>query len=304
MGREGTAPRTSAAMASKRAQINLKRSERRRNLAARLELAQRDAGTLRGEEQMAKRTKPTRAPYLLEAKEESEASEENDLEPSAGAADAEPDAVEEAANLEPGEEDAEHRRQGEQIDSSEEGEDASTWMERGRVNKAAASSRRGSPRQAVRLRSAGELRRKSSKISLQEPPWRSASSQGFEEGPLAGVRDVVPRWKVEEKLQRNERGGQDQQHSDILLGKVATQLLRWGRSDLRGEGGAIKSIKLSGWKPGAWVTVAELAETMGVRPELLSSDVLESTGSHGQRLLVQQRQGGLGPRVKACWAER
>jgi hypothetical protein len=155
----------------------------------------------------------------------------------------------------------------------------------------------------VRLRSAGELRRKSSKISLQEPPWRSASSQGFEEGPLAGVRDVVPRWKVEEKLQR-ERGGQNQQHSDVLLGKVATQLLRWGRSDLRGEGGTIKSIKLSGWKPGAWVTVEELAETMGVRPEQLSADVLESKGSHGQRLLVQERQGGLGPRVKACWAER
>ena len=85
---------------------------------------------------------------------------------------------------------------------------------------------------------------------------------------------------------------------------MATQLLRWGRSDLRGEGGAIKSIKLSGWKPGAWVTVAELAETMGVRPELLSADVLESSGSHGPRLLVQERQGGLGPRVKACWTER
>jgi hypothetical protein len=286
-------------MASKRAHINAKRSERRRNLAERLELARRDAGTLRGEEQSAKRTKPTRAPYLLEAKEESE----SDLEPSAGAADAEPDAVEEAANLEHGEEGAEHRRQDEQIDSSEEGEDASTWMERGRVDKMSASSRRGSPRQAVRLRSAGELRRKSSKISLQEPPWRSASSQGFEEGPLAGVRDVVPRWKVEEKLQR-ERGGQNQQHSDVLLGKVATQLLRWGRSDLRGEGGTIKSIKLSGWKPGAWVTVEELAETMGVRPEQLSADVLETKGSHGQRLLVQERQGGLGPRVKACWAER
>ena len=210
--------------------------------------------------------------------------------------------------MEPGEKDAEHRRQDEQIDSSGEGEDASTWMERGRVDKMSASSRRGSPRQAarqaVRLRSAGELRRKSSKISLQEPPWRSASSQGFEEGPLAGVRDVVPRWKVEEKLQHDERGGQDQQHSDILSGKVATQLLRWGRSDLRGEGGTIKSIKLSGWKPGAWVTVEELAETMGVLPEQLSTDVLETCGKHGQRLLVQERQGGLGPQVKANWAER
>jgi hypothetical protein len=291
-------------MASKRAQINLKRSERRRNLAARLELAQRDAGTLRSEEQTAKRTKPTRAPYLLEAKEESEASEEKDLEPSPGEAGAEPEAVEETANSEPGAEDTEHKHQGEQIDSSGEDESASTWMERGRVDKVAASSRRGSPRKAVRLRSADELRRKSSKISLHEPPWRSASSQGFDEGPLAGVRDVVPRWKVEEKLQRNERGGQDKQHSTILLGKVATQLLRWGRSDLRGDGGAIKSIKLSGWKPGAWVTVAELAETMGVRPELLSADVLESSGSHGPRLLVQERQGGLGPRVKACWTER
>ena len=208
-------------------------------------------------------------------------------------ASAEPDGDEEVAYLEPGEKDDEHRHR-----------DASTWMERGRVNKVATSSRCGSPRRAVRLRSADELRRKASKTSVQEPPWRSASSQGFDAGPLAGVRGVVPRWEVEEQLQRDERGGQNQQHCDILLGKVATQLLRWGRSDLRGKGGAIKSLKLSGWKPGAWVTVAELAETMGVRPELLSADVLETSGSHGQRLLVQERQGGLGPQVKACWAER
>ena len=290
-------------MASKRAHINAKRSERRRNLAERLELARRDADEWCGEEHSAKRTKPTRAPYLQEAKEESE----SDLEPSAGAADAEPGAVEEAANLEPGEKDAEHRRQDEQIDSSEEGEDASTWMERGRAAKMAASSRRGSPRQAVQLRSAVELRRKASKIKLEEPPWRSASSQGFEQGfedgPLAGVRDVVPRWKVEEKLQR-ERAGQNQPYSDVLLGKVATQLLRWGRSDLQAEGGTTKTIKLVGWKAGAWVTIEHLAETMGVLPKQLSKDVLETCGKHGQRLLVQERQGGLGPQVKANWAER
>ena len=38
-------------MASNRAQINFKRKERRRNLAARLELAQRDAGTVHSEEE-------------------------------------------------------------------------------------------------------------------------------------------------------------------------------------------------------------------------------------------------------------
>ena len=255
-------PRTSAAMASKRALINDQRSLRRRNLADRLDLAARDADAWGGEKHSAKRTKPTRAPYLQEAKEESE----SDLEPSAGAADAEPGAVEEAANLEPGEKDAEHRRQDEQIDSSEEGEDASTWMERGRAAKMAASSRR-------------------------------------EDGPLAGVRDVVPRWKVEEKLQR-ERAGQNQPYSDVLLGKVATQLLRWGRSDLQAEGGTTKTIKLVGWKAGAWVTIEHLAETMGVLPKQLSKDVLETCGKHGQRLLVQERQGGLGPQVKANWAER
>ena len=226
------------------------------------------------------------------------------MEPSPGEAGAEPEGAAETANSEPGAEDTGYKHQDEQIDSSGEEEDASTWMERGRVDKVAASKRRASPRKAVRLRSADESRRKSTKISLHEPPWRAASSQGFDEGPLAGGRDVVPRWKVEEKLQRSERGGQDKQHSTILLGKVATQLLRWGRSDIRGDGGAIKSIKLSGWKPGAWVTVAELAETMGVRPELLGADVLESSGRHGPRLLFQERQGELGPRVKACWTER
>ena len=177
-------------------------------------------------------------------------------------------------------------------------------MERGRVDKLAAGKRRASPRKAVRLRLADEARRKSTKISLHEAPWRAASSHGFDEGPLVGGRDVVPRWKTEEKLERSERGGHGKQHSTILLGKVATQLLRWGRSDIRGDGGAVKSVKLCGWKPGAWVTVAELADTMGVRPELLGADVLESSGSHGPRLLYQERQGDRGPRVKACWTER
>ena len=44
-------PRTSAAMASKRALLNAKRSLRRRNLAERLELARRDADTVHSEEE-------------------------------------------------------------------------------------------------------------------------------------------------------------------------------------------------------------------------------------------------------------
>ena len=302
--RVGAAPRSCTAMSSKRAHLNFKRSERRKNLAARLELAERDAGTLRNDEQTAKRTKPTRAPYLVEAKEEPEASEEKDDEPSPGEAVAFPEGGAETAGAEPGTEDTGYKYQGEQIDSSGDEEDASTWMERGRVDKLAAGKRRASPRKAVRLRSADEARRKSTKISLHEAPWRAASSHGFDEGPLVGGRDVVPRWKIEEKLERSERGGHGKQHSTILLGKVATQLLRWGRSDIRGDGGAVKSVKLCGWKPGAWVTVAELADTMGVRPELLGADVLDSSGSHGPRLLYQERQGDRGPRVKACWTER
>ena len=289
-------------MSSKRAQLNFKRNERRKNLAARLELAQKYADTLRGGQQTAKRTKPTRAPYL-EAKEESEDAEEKGSESVAGEAGAAaPEDGEEPANAEPSAGDI--GNQGEQIHSSGDEEDASTWMEKGRVDKMAAGKRRASPCKTVRLRSADEARRKTTKISLREPPWRAASSQGFGEGPLAGGRDVVPRWKVEEELQREERGAHDEQHNVILLGKVATQLLRWGRSDVRGDGGAIKSIKLCGWKPGAWVTVAELADTMGVRPELLGADVLESSGSHGPRLPYQERQGDRGPRVKACWTER
>ena len=44
-------PRSSAAMASKRAHLNAKRSLRRRNLAERLELARRDADTVLSEEE-------------------------------------------------------------------------------------------------------------------------------------------------------------------------------------------------------------------------------------------------------------
>ena len=273
MDREGAVPRTSAAMASKRAIINAKRSVRRRNLAERLELAARDADEWGGEEQSAKRTKPTRAPYLQKAKVESE----SDMEPSAGAAGSEPRAVDEAEDLEPDEKDAERRREDEQI-SSEEGEGASSWIEKGRAAK------------TVELRS-----HKACKIKREVPPWRSA--------PLAGVRDVVPRWKVEEKLQR-ERTGQNQPYNDVLLGKVATQLLRWGRSDLQAQGGTTKTLVLAGWKANEWVSVEHLAETMGVLPRQLSKDVLETCGKHGQRLLVQERQGGLGPQVKANWAER
>ena len=113
---------------------------------------------------------------------------------------------------------------------------------------------------------------------------------------------MVPRWRTEERLVRAERAKHVERPTDLLLGKVATQLLRWGRSDVRGQDG-IKSIKLPGWQADAWTPVSLVAEAMGVRADLLSAEVLQSVGSHGPRLQYREH-GEQGPEVKACWAGR
>jgi hypothetical protein len=291
-------------MASKHALINSKRRERRQNLAARLQLAERDAGTRQKEEPPARRSRPSLAPYLVETKPEPETSDEQEDEPSPAGAVAASAGGAEILDDEPGAGYAGDKSQGERIDSSEEEMDASAWMEKGRLSKLARDKRHASPHRAVRLRSADEARRRPAKSNYHEAPWRAASSRGFDDGPLDGGRDVVPRWKIEEKLERGERGGHGKQPSAVLLSKVATQLLRWGRSDIRGGGGAVRSIKLRGWTPGAWVAVSELAGAMGVRAEQLPADLLQSTGSHGPRVQYQERKGDREPRVKACWTDR
>jgi len=240
-----------SAMPMSRAIINAKRSERRRKLSARLALAEPSAGVPRSEEQAAKKVKPTRAAYLVEAKAEPETSEEH--------------------------------------------EDASAWLEKGRLSKMARGKSSECTRRPARLRTAEEASRARTKSKHQGAPWRSSGAGGLEGCPLDGGRDVVPRWKVEGELQRAQRGQRGCQPSATLLSKAAAQLLRWGRSDI------VKTIRLQGWTPGAWVAVTELAKAMGVRAEQLPAEVLQSMGGHGPRVEYQQREGGQEPLVRACW---
>jgi len=284
-----------------RASINAKRSERRRSLATRLELAEQDAGVPRSEEQPAKSTKPTLAPYLVEEKAEPESSEEHESEPSPVGASAAAEEPAETLEKEPG------AVQVEQIDSSEEGERPSAWLGKGRHNKMPRGGSSTSAHGPVRLRTAKEAGRARAKGKLQEAPWRSAGSSGSAGGHLAGGRGVAPRWKIEgelERAERGERGGRGKGPSSTLLSKAATQLLRWGRTDIRGAGSTIKTIKLQGWAPRAWFAVSELASALEVRAEQLCGEVLQSMGSHGPRVEYQERDGDQEPRVRACWAGR
>ena len=313
------------ASADHRARINAKRTQRRSNLAARLQLAERDAMQQR-EERAPKRTKPTIAPYLQQAAGEREASEpevsDQEGEEAVSRREAsEPEASDrEGALAAPSEVEEPERAErvahakawldkpDEQLaDSDEEPERAErvaharAWLdEPDEPDRSAAGKRRPEPRVPVVLCSAGEARHKVNKIHYERAPWRSSSSCGSE-GPLDGGRGVVPRWQTE-RLVRAEHTKHVEQPTDLLLGKVATQLLRWGRSDVRGPDG-IKTIKLRGWQADTWMPVSLVAEAMGVRADLLSAEVLQSMGSHGPRL-QHREHGEQGPEVKACWADR
>jgi hypothetical protein len=295
----------------------------RRNLCNRLSMAERDAARSHGhyEEQRSPRFRPTRAAYLdakTEPKSEPEASDKEGAT-SGGAAVVvavgarDPDGVPSrnrsrspVGRKSEDELDA-SAYMGEQVDSSDAEADArdelqrldgqragaSEWMERGRLAKEKRDLHQvGRQHHGVRLRSAEAGRRR-------EPPWRAAGSHGFDEGPLRGVRYVLPRWKVEAALEREE---QTQEPNTTLLSKVATQLLRWGRSDVDGVGG-IRSVQLPNWTPTAWYTIAELAAAMQVHVDQLPTELLLSEGRHGPRILYKESDG-LEALVKARWTGR
>ena len=80
--------------------------------------------------------------------------------------------------------------------------------------------------------------------------------------------------------------------------KIATQLLRWGRSDLGTHHGR-RTVCLEGWSPGKWYSVEELALAMGVLESDLPLEVLLSDGKHGPRVLHQQKGGRIW--IRARW---
>ena len=275
--------------------VNQKRNVRR-GLSDRLHLAVRDAQGASGsggralgheDEPAARRARPSRAPYLSSGGVKIEAKIE-ELEDSAEEAE-ERDGV--AEKVEPL--DVDH----ESSEPEPTGGGASSWMESGLRSKTRlGATDRGGRTQLVSAEEARRAKRGTSSGSVDPPPWRVASPGC---GPLAGGRGVVPRWKVEETLEtgpEEERAGPDKQ----LVSKVATQLLRWGRSDVACTGGRVRSVHLPGWAPDEWVSLPHLAEAMGVRPDELEG-ALQSVGRHGPRILFEEQAGPEGPRVKARW---
>ena len=147
-------------------------------------MAEQDAGVQKDEEQPAKRSKPTMAPYLVEEKEEPESSEELEGKPSPGGLSAAPKETAEALGKKPG------AIEGEQVDSSEEaaeiGKGEPSDRLRGRRQKEAPSGRSSTgSRGPICLRSAKEAGRAQAKSQFQEAPWRSAGASGSAHGPLA-----------------------------------------------------------------------------------------------------------------------
>ena len=275
----------------------------RRTLADRLHLALRDAQGGRSgqpeevksesEEPPTRRAKPSRARHLLVCKGEPEdvKSESEDVK-------SEPDEV--------------HEVHSESEDLEEEsrlpgtgGGGASGWIEAGRRRKQKeGSAGSGSRVRLVPATACKSAARRGAQGSAaggsSEPPWRERTG----EAPLAGGRDVLPRWRVENEMLEAERGGPaDEEPDRQLISKVGTQLLRWGRSDIACAGGRVRCLTLPGWLPDAWTDVQHLANTLQVRPELLEEVLQSSHGTRGPRILFEQNAGRGCLRVKARWTK-
>ena len=85
-----------------------------------------------------------------------------------------------------------------------------------------------------------------------------------------------------------------------LLSKAATQLLRWGRADVVGPAGLVRSVVLAGWAPatGKFVSshgISQLAELLDVDDQWLA-DALVSEGRHGPRAEL------VGTIARAMWS--
>ena len=134
--------------------------------------------------------------------------------------------------------------------------------------------------------------------SAERPPWRAAKEEHTAAG-LRGVKRVLPRWQVEQEIEREQcEAEQALSEEEHIHSKIATQLLRWGRSDLVTHHGR-RTVCLEGWSPSKWYSVEELALAMGVLESDLPLEVLLSDGKHGPRVLHQQQGGRIW--IKARW---
>ena len=282
----------------------------RRTLADRLHLALCDAQAGRlsqpedvkseTEEPATRRAKPSRAQHLLRSKTEPE-----DVKSELGDVKSEPED-------EPADEAYEVHSKSEAEDLEEAssepeagGGGAFGWIEAGRRRKqhegSAGSGSRVRLVPATACKSAARRgARRSAAGGSSEPPWRTHSGGG----PLAGGRDVLPRWRVEDEMLEMERGGAAAEEPDRqLISKVGTQLLRWGRSDIACVGGRVRCLTLPGWLPDAWTDVQHLANTMQVRPELLEEVLQSEHETRCPRILFEQNAVRGGLRVRARWTK-
>jgi hypothetical protein len=276
---------------------NQKRGLRRSNLEARLALARRDARGMEEEPPLGRsvspppeclltpepkvepevRGRPSRAAHLDEVKDEPK-SEGSDVDAS--------------------------RLMGEDVRSSSEEAKAkpkpssSSWLQAGLAKKEELRERGRGP---LRLRSVEPARRESSagpSSGLETPPWRREARDGSV-AALQGIKRVLPRWEVELAMAEEQRVPLTP--DEVVLSKICAQLLRWGRADIVANGGQKRSLRLDSWEPGKWYTAKQLARTMGVASESLTTDILRSEGSHGPRALSKNEGGEMF--FKARWTE-
>ena len=288
----------------------------RRTLTDRLHMALRDAQSGRmsqpedvrsePEEPATRRAKPSRAPHLVGVKDEPE-----DVKSELGDVKAELADVRSEEEDEPADEawevHSKSEAEGLEEESSEPevgGGGAFAWIESGLRRKQHEDAAGGVRVRLVPATACKSAARRGSSSSAAggsaEPPWRSRSGPG----PLAGGRDVLPRWRVEDDLLEMERGGSEAEEPDHqLISKVGTQLLRWGRSDIWCVGGRVRSLTLPGWAPDAWTDVQHLASTLQVRPELLVEVLRSEHDTRGPRILFEQDTGRGVTRVRARWTK-
>ena len=198
--------------------MNQKRKVRR-TLTDRLHMALRDAQSGRmsqpedvrsePEEPATRRAKPSRAPHLVDVKDEPE-----DVKSELGDVKAELADVRSEEEDEPADEawevHSKSEAQGLEEEASEPevgGGGAFAWIESGLRRKQHEDAAGGGRVRLLPATACKSAARRGSSSSAAggsaEPPWRSRSGPG----PLAGGRDVLPRWRVEDDLLEMERGG-------------------------------------------------------------------------------------------------
>ena len=118
------------------------------------------------------------------------------------------------------------------------------------------------------------------------PPWRVAAQSSGEKHFWSDGKRIVPRWEVEATLRPQFDQTTAEPEPDYqLLSKAGTQLLRWGRTDLRAQDGSVTTLVLPKWEPDAWVPLLELADVLGVGIDVLQ-EALPSTGRRGDRVEI------------------